>query len=58
MGGRICARALLEGCAFAMRDVADRLRGMGAEMRSLLLLGGGAAAVCGRRCGRISWGCR
>jgi xylulokinase len=36
------ARALLEGCAFAMRDVADRLRGMGAEIRSLLLLGGGA----------------
>jgi xylulokinase len=25
-----------------MRDVADRLRGMGAEIRSLLLLGGGA----------------
>jgi xylulokinase len=36
------ARALLEGCAFAMRDVANRLRDMGAEMRSLLLLGGGA----------------
>lgn len=36
------ARALLEGCAFAMRDVADRLRDMGAEIRSLLLLGGGA----------------
>jgi xylulokinase len=36
------ARALLEGCAFAMRDVADRLREMGAEIHSLLLLGGGA----------------
>ncbi len=36
------ARALLEGCAFAMRDVADRLRDMGAESRNLLLLGGGA----------------
>jgi xylulokinase len=36
------ARALLEGCAFAMRDVADRLGEMGAEIRSLLLLGGGA----------------
>jgi len=36
------ARALLEGCAFAMRDVTDRLRTMGAEMRGLLLLGGGA----------------
>jgi xylulokinase len=35
-------RAVLEGCAFAMRDVAERLRNMGAEMRSLLLLGGGA----------------
>ena len=36
------ARALLEGCAFAMRDVADRLKELGAEIRSLLLLGGGA----------------
>ena len=36
------ARALLEGCAFAMRDVADRLKELGAEIRSVLLLGGGA----------------
>jgi xylulokinase len=36
------ARALLEGCAFAMRDVADRLQDMGAEFGALLLLGGGA----------------
>jgi xylulokinase len=36
------ARALLEGCAFAMRDVADRLQDMGAEFAALLLLGGGA----------------
>jgi xylulokinase len=36
------ARAVLEGCAFAMRDVAHRLREMGADLRSLLLLGGGA----------------
>lgn len=36
------ARALLEGCAFAMRDVADRLQEMGAEFGALLLLGGGA----------------
>jgi xylulokinase len=36
------ARALLEGCAFAMRDVADRLRDMGARTRNVLLLGGGA----------------
>jgi xylulokinase len=36
------ARALLEGCAFAMRDVADRLRELGVEINNLLLLGGGA----------------
>jgi xylulokinase len=36
------ARALLEGCAFAMRDVADRLQEMGVEFGALLLLGGGA----------------
>jgi xylulokinase len=36
------ARALLEGCAFAMRDVADRLRELGVEINRLLLLGGGA----------------
>jgi xylulokinase len=36
------ARALLEGCAFAMRDVTDRLAQMGLETESLLLLGGGA----------------
>jgi xylulokinase len=36
------ARALLEGCAFAMRDVADRLRDLGVVTDTLLLLGGGA----------------
>jgi xylulokinase len=36
------ARALLEGCAFAMRDVIDRLSEMGAATDSILLLGGGA----------------
>jgi len=36
------ARAVLEGCAFAMRDVADRLTALGVEIRSLLILGGGA----------------
>jgi xylulokinase len=36
------ARALLEGCAFAMRDVTDRLAQMGVATDSLLLLGGGA----------------
>jgi xylulokinase len=36
------ARALLEGCAFAMRDVIDRLAQMGLATDSILLLGGGA----------------
>ena len=39
------ARALLEGCAFAMRDVADRIRQLGIEMRDLLLLGGAARSA-------------
>jgi xylulokinase len=36
------ARAVLEGCAFAMRDVLERLRSMEVSVRSILLLGGGA----------------
>jgi xylulokinase len=36
------ARAVLEGCAFAMRDVVERLRAIGARVDSLSLLGGGA----------------
>ncbi|MGF1611543.1 MAG: FGGY-family carbohydrate kinase, partial [Kiloniellales bacterium] len=36
------ARAVLEGCAFAMRDVLERLRAMGVALDSILLLGGGA----------------
>ncbi|MGH6718193.1 MAG: xylulokinase [Alphaproteobacteria bacterium] len=36
------ARALLEGCAFAMRDVIDRLDAMGAAVGTIMLLGGGA----------------
>jgi len=39
---RHLARAVLEGCAFAMRDVAERLREMGVAFDSVLLLGGGA----------------
>jgi xylulokinase len=35
-------RAVLEGCAFAMRDVVERLDEMGVAARSLLLIGGGA----------------
>jgi xylulokinase len=36
------ARAVLEGCAFAMRDVFERLRSMEVPVGSILLLGGGA----------------
>jgi xylulokinase len=36
------ARAVLEGTAFAMRDVLERLNQMTVETRSILLLGGGA----------------
>ncbi len=35
-------RAVLEGCAFAMRDVLERLREMGVAVNEVLLLGGGA----------------
>jgi xylulokinase len=52
------ARAVLEGTAFAMRDVIDRLDTMGVATDTILLLGGGArsplwgqirADVAGRR---------
>jgi xylulokinase len=36
------ARAVLEGCAFAMRDVIERLTALGVPVSSLLLVGGGA----------------
>jgi xylulokinase len=36
------ARAVLESCAYAMRDVLERLRSMEVPVRSILLLGGGA----------------
>jgi xylulokinase len=36
------ARAVLEGCAFAMRDVLERLREMEVATHAILLLGGGA----------------
>ncbi|RMD64860.1 MAG: hypothetical protein D6826_01450 [Alphaproteobacteria bacterium] len=38
------ARAVLEGCAFAMRDVVERLRTMGVAVETVRLLGGGAAS--------------
>ena len=36
------ARAVLEGCAFAMRDVLERLRELAVAIGSIRLLGGGA----------------
>ncbi len=36
------ARAVMEGCAFAMRDVIDRMRALGVATDRILLLGGGA----------------
>lgn len=41
-GAQHMARAVLEGCAYAMRDVIDRLRAMGVPGDALMLLGGGA----------------
>jgi xylulokinase len=39
------ARAVLEGCAFAMRDVVERLSALGISAASLLLVGGGAKSA-------------
>ena len=44
------ARAVLEGCAYAMRDVAERLKAMSVPLQEILLLGGGARS---RLWGRI-----
>jgi xylulokinase len=41
-GTRHLARALLEGTAFAMRDVLERVRQMGVGVEALLIAGGGA----------------
>lgn len=41
-GKAACARALLEGCAFAMRDVVDRMHAMGISTDRIRLCGGGA----------------
>ncbi len=48
------ARALLEGCAFAMCDVIGRLREMEVALQGILLLGGGAKS---RLWGRIRADC-
>lgn len=41
-GKAACARAVLEGCAFAMRDVVDRLYELGIATDRIRLSGGGA----------------
>ncbi len=38
------ARAVLEGCAFAMRDVRDRMLQLGLRADEIVLLGGGASS--------------
>jgi xylulokinase len=40
-----CARAVLEGCAFAMRDVHTRLRALGVPIERIRLMGGGARSA-------------
>ena len=44
-GSAHLARAVLEGCAFAMRDVLERLLEMGLAIGAILLLGGGARSA-------------
>ncbi|MBN1837027.1 MAG: hypothetical protein JW820_14320 [Spirochaetales bacterium] len=39
------ARALLEGCAYAMRDVTTRLGELGVPVEAILLMGGGSASL-------------
>lgn len=41
-GAAALTRAVLEGCAFALRDVVERLAELGVRSERLLLLGGGA----------------
>ena len=43
------ARALLEGLAFAMRDVLDRVKALGVDARELLITGGGAKSALWRQ---------
>jgi len=44
-GSAHMARAVLEGCAFAMLDVLQRLKAMEVPIESILLLGGGAKSL-------------
>ena len=44
-GKAACARALLEGCAFAMRDVIDRLDALGVSADRIRMCGGGARSA-------------
>lgn len=44
-GRAACARSVLEGCAFAMRDVVDRLDALGVPASRIRLCGGGARSA-------------
>ena len=57
-GTRHLARAVLEGCAFAMQDVVERLHALGVRTERVLALGGGArsrlwAGIRADLCGRV-----
>jgi xylulokinase len=51
-----CARALLEGCAFAMRDVVDRLGQLGVATDVVRVMGGGAASAVWAQIRADVWG--
>jgi xylulokinase len=51
------ARALLEGLAFAMRDVFERVRAMGLEANELVITGGGAKSALWRQIRADLCGC-
>jgi xylulokinase len=42
-------RALLEGCAYALRDILEAMRNAGLEVRRLTIVGGGAKGVLWRQ---------
>ena len=42
-------RAILEGCAFALRDILEAMRGAGLEVRRLTIVGGGAKSPLWRQ---------
>ena len=56
-GRELVARAILEGLAFAARDVVERLVAMGLPAERVLVLGGGAASAVWTSCARTCCSC-